>query len=61
MPKESKARWDGVGGDEGYGNKIIGTGPLKFVERIEGSTSAMRRWTNTGEWCPNTMSWSFAG
>ena len=36
-PMESKARWDGVGGDEGYGAKIVGTGPLKFVERIEGS------------------------
>ncbi len=37
MPVESKARWAGVGGDEGNGDKIIGTGPLKFVERIEGS------------------------
>jgi peptide/nickel transport system substrate-binding protein len=37
LPMESKARWDGVGGDEAYGAKIIGTGPLKFVERIEGS------------------------
>ena len=37
MPMESKARWDGVGGDEGYGAKIVGTGPLKFVERVEGS------------------------
>ena len=36
-PMESKARWDGVGGDEAYGDKMIGTGPLKFVERIEGS------------------------
>ena len=37
LPMESKARWDGVGGDEAYGDKMIGTGPLKFVERIEGS------------------------
>ena len=37
LPMESKARWDGVGGDEAYGDKIIGTGPLKFVERVEGS------------------------
>ncbi len=32
---ESKARWDAVGG-EGYGEKMVGTGPLKFIERIEG-------------------------
>ena len=32
---ESKARWDEVG-PEGYGEAIVGTGPLKFVERIEG-------------------------
>ena len=32
---ESKARWDEVG-PEGYGEAIIGTGPLKFIERIEG-------------------------
>ena len=37
LPMESKARWDGVGGDEAYGDKIVGTGPLKFVERVEGS------------------------
>ena len=37
LPMESKVRWDGVGGDEAYGDKIIGTGPLKFVERVEGS------------------------
>ena len=36
MPMESKARWDAVGGHEGYGQKIVGTGPFKFAERIEG-------------------------
>jgi peptide/nickel transport system substrate-binding protein len=35
MPIESKARWDAVG-HEGYGKAILGTGPLKFIERIEG-------------------------
>ena len=35
MPIESKARWDAIG-DEGYGKAIVGTGPLDFVERIEG-------------------------
>ena len=34
MPIESKARWDAVG-HEGYGKAILGTGPLKFIERIE--------------------------
>ncbi|MDE2842571.1 MAG: ABC transporter substrate-binding protein [Chloroflexota bacterium] len=36
MPIESKARWDAVG-DEGMGDKMVGTGPLQFVERVEGS------------------------
>ena len=35
MPMESKARWDAIG-HEGYGEAIVGTGPLKFIERIEG-------------------------
>jgi peptide/nickel transport system substrate-binding protein len=35
MMMESKARWDAVG-HEGYGKKVVGTGPLKFVERVEG-------------------------
>ena len=37
LPMESKARWDGVGGDEFYGDQMVGTGPLEFVERVEGS------------------------
>lgn len=36
LPIESKARWDAVG-DEGMGEKMVGTGPFKFVERVEGS------------------------
>ena len=36
MPIESKARWDAVG-DEGMGEKMVGTGPLQYVERVEGS------------------------
>ena len=36
FPMESKARWDAVG-DEGMGEKIVGTGPLTYVERVEGS------------------------
>ena len=32
---ESKARWDAIG-DDGYGKAIVGTGPLKFIERVEG-------------------------
>ena len=36
LPMESKARWDAVG-DEGMGDKIVGTGPLSYVERVEGS------------------------
>ena len=36
LPIESKARWDAVG-DEGMGEKMVGTGPLSFVERVEGS------------------------
>ena len=32
MPIESKARWDAVG-DEGMGEKMVGTGPLSYVER----------------------------
>ena len=36
MPIESKARWDAVG-DEGMGEKMVGTGPLSYVERVEGS------------------------
>ena len=47
-PMESKARWDGVGGDEGYGAKIVGTGPLKFVERIEGSHVSYEAVENIG-------------
>ena len=35
LPMESKARWDAIG-DEGYGDAIVGTGPFKFIERIEG-------------------------
>ena len=36
LPMESKARWDAVG-DEGMGEKMVGTGPLSYVERVEGS------------------------
>jgi len=36
MPIESKARWDAVG-DKGMGEKMVGTGPFKFIERVEGS------------------------
>ena len=36
LPMESKARWDAVG-DEGMGQKMVGTGPLSYVERVEGS------------------------
>jgi peptide/nickel transport system substrate-binding protein len=36
LPMESKARWDEVGGHTGYGNKIVGTGPFRFIERVEG-------------------------
>ena len=36
LPMESKARWDAVG-DEGMGDKMVGTGPLEYVERVEGS------------------------
>ncbi len=36
LPMESKARWDAVG-DEGMGEKIVGTGPMEYVERVEGS------------------------
>ncbi len=36
LPMESKARWDAVG-DGGMGEKIVGTGPLSYVERVEGS------------------------
>jgi ABC-type transport system substrate-binding protein len=36
LPMESKARWDAVG-DEGMGEKMVGTGPLEYVERVEGS------------------------
>lgn len=36
LPIESKARWDAVG-DEGMGDKMVGTGPLSYVERVEGS------------------------
>ncbi len=32
---ESKARWDAIGHD-GYGDATVGTGPMTFVERIEG-------------------------
>ena len=32
---ESKARWDAIG-HEGYGDATVGTGPMTFVERIEG-------------------------
>jgi peptide/nickel transport system substrate-binding protein len=35
LPMESKARWDSIGHD-GYVDAIVGTGPFKFVERIEG-------------------------
>ena len=35
FPIESKARWDAIG-HEGYGDAIVGTGPLKFIERKEG-------------------------
>ena len=35
LPIESKARWDAIG-HEGYGEAIVGTGPLKFIERKEG-------------------------
>ncbi len=36
LPIESKARWDAVG-DEGMGEKMVGTGPLSYAERVEGS------------------------
>ena len=36
LPIESKARWDAVG-DKGMGEKMVGTGPFKFSERVEGS------------------------
>ncbi len=36
LPMESKARWAAVG-DEGMGEKMVGTGPLSYVERVEGS------------------------
>lgn len=36
LPMESKARWDAVG-DEGMGEKMVGTGPLSYGERVEGS------------------------
>ncbi len=36
LPMESKARWDAVG-DAGMGEKMVGTGPLSYVERVEGS------------------------
>src|SRR5918992_2252696 len=32
---DSKARWD-AGGEELYQQKVVGTGPLQFVERTEG-------------------------
>lgn len=35
LPMESKARWDSIG-DSGYGDKIVGTGPFTFTERVEG-------------------------
>jgi peptide/nickel transport system substrate-binding protein len=33
---ESKARWDAIG-HEGYGKSVVGTGPFKFVKRVEGT------------------------
>ena len=32
---ESKARWDAIG-HEGYGDATVGTGPMTYVERVEG-------------------------
>src|SRR5713101_1470432 len=60
LTMQSKARWD-AGGKELYGQKVVGTGPVEFVERKVGAYVLYKRvdnhWRQTPEYKELEFRW----